>query len=382
MTAIPLTLADYANELVITTIPKWIRQVENQMLRASYFFDRILKAGRVIKGESGPELIWDLKIRLPEVTPWTNHADISFEPTNKHIQMRTGWRGYKCTEAMSMMDQEINKGDQAIVRLIQDKSNDLKAAMNQNLQGECYKSGSSAGRTDRYHGLETGLGAGTVTVADKIAAPSGTYANVSTVLAAQGGTWSDTLGTPNNASLSNDWPDGSGDPDYDCNTPKLVNTGATAWDTGSNAHEDNLFRAISQTQAWLTTLGGADGKPDLCVMDGWSFQRMRENTEAKMRLQAPVPSSTDIGLVGADGRVYLDGLEIRPDFWCPITTAYMFNMSQVSIHSLFSEGLLRSKGPVELAEKAFSSVWALFTLGNIRYRSMKHFAKLYPYATS
>ncbi len=380
MADIPLHITDLAKELQVTTIPKWLKKVEDQTLRGSYFFNRLLQGGRVLKGESGPELIWPLKVRNPEVRPLQNHMNLEYAPTEKHIQMRLPWRGYEATESMSMLDQEINKGPQAIVKLINSKANDLRNAMQQNLQGECYKSGSTANRTDRFHGLETGLAEGTVTSADRIAAPNGSYAQQSTVLQANGGFWSNDMGTPNNVSISTDWPDGSGDTDYDCNSPILINTSSTNWGTGSTDHRVNLFRAISQAQIWLKLLGSQNAPKGLCVIDGWSFQGLRENQEAKMRLQQPARSSTDIGLVGSDGAVYLDGLEIQPDFWCPHSTGYIFSMDRVSLHSLFSEGVFRSKGPVELATMAFSTIWALFVYGNIRFRGMKGFAKLYPYA--
>jgi len=382
MADIPLHMADLASELAITTLPQWLTAVEDRTMRGSYFFNRVLQGGRVSKGEAGAELIWDLKIRLPDVTPLTNHANLEYVPTEKHIQMRIGLRGYKATESMSMIDQEINKGRQAIVKLIKTKGSDLRKAMQQNLQGECYKSGSSAGRLDRYEGLETGLAEGTCTVADRVAAPNGSYANQDTDFRTHGGFWSNDMGTPNNASLGYDWPDGQGDPDADCNSPILVNTGSDGWDTGSNDHRVNLFRAISQTQVWCKLLGASAAADGLCVLDGWSFQGMRENQEAKMRLVQPARPNMDIGMVGADSALYLDGMEIQPDFWCPISTGYIFTMSKVYLHSWFSEGVFRSKGPIELPTMSFSTIWALFTLGNIRYDGMKGFAKLYPYAAS
>ncbi len=380
MADIPLHITDLAKELAVTTIPKWLKKVEDQTLRGSYFFNKLLDGGRVVKGESGSELVWNMKVRLPEVTPFANHGNIEYAPTEKHEIMRLPWRAYVATESMSMLDQEINKGPQAIVRLFNDKANDLRNAMQQNLQGECYKSGSSSGRTDRYHGLETGLDEGTVTSADRVAAPNGSYAQQSTVLQANGGFWSSDMGTPNNVSIGTDWPDGNGDPDYDCNSPILINTSSTNWGTGSTDHRTNLFRAISQAQIWLKLLGSINAPKGLCVLDGWSFQGLRESQEAKLRMIQPAKSNTDIGLVGSQGAVYLDGLEIQPDFWCPHSTGYIFSMDRVSLHSLFSEGVFRSKGPIELATMAFSTIWALFTTGNIRFRSMKGFAKLYPYA--
>ena len=252
MTAIPLTLADVAYDIQINQLPNWIRAVEDMTMRTGFLYPRLSQQGGIAKEPGCAESIWKLKVRLPEVRPMSNHGGLSFQPTQTEIQMRTGLRAMETTESMSLMDQWINSGPNALRKMVNDKASDLRKAMMKMFMGDVWLSGESTGRTNRYHGIETGLGAGTVVVADKIAKPDGTYAGQATDVGTNGGFWSADLGTPNNAALANDWPDGSGDDSYDCTSPLLVNTGSTSWGTGSNSHKVNLFRAISQAQVWLT----------------------------------------------------------------------------------------------------------------------------------
>jgi hypothetical protein len=383
MATIPLTLADVAYDIQINQLPNWIRAVEDHTMRQGFLYPRLAQQGGIMREPGAYEDIWKIKVRLPEVRPMVNHQGLSFQPTQTEIQCRVGLRAMETTEAMSLMDQWINSGPNALRKLVNDKGTDLRKAMEKAFNQDVWLSGESTGRTDRYHGIETGLAEGTCVVADKIAAPSGSYANQSTVLQTNGGYWSADLGTPNNASLAVDWPDGKGDNSYDATSPILVNTGSTSWGTGSNSHKVNLFRAISQAQVWLSQLRGQDGAPDLCACDSWSFQGLRESQEAKTRLVHEFPSTIDVGLPGYKGSVNLDGLTIYPDFYCPVSTCYMLATSKIGVKTALPDGqLFASRGPIEIPQLAFSSVWALFTYGNFRYKSMAHFAKLYPYATS
>jgi hypothetical protein len=380
MAAVPLTLEDVSRDIMLVQIPKWIKKVEYMIMRKTFLYRRLVAGGRVVKSAGGYELIWPLKIRLPAVEGFSNHQGMSFEPTSKEIECRLGYRNLRAGDSMSMLDEIINQGPQALRKLINDKSKDLRKAMEKEMEAGVYRDGDATANLLKPHGIESGLGEGTCTTADRIAAPDDTYANQSTVLGDNGGFWSANLGTPNNASIANDWPDGQGDDDYDPNSPKLINTDTLAWGTGSTEHGDNLYRAISQGMVWLSMTGGDGGSPDLCPTDSYSFQRLRENQEAKLRLQSPVASGVDLGMPGYEGSVNLDGLTIYPDFWCPVNTSYLLRTDQIELHSRLAGDLFMSKGPIEIPHMTFSKIWALFASCNFKFSAMKHFGKIAPLA--
>ena len=199
MSTIPLTLADVAYDIQINQLPNWIRAVEDMTMRSGFLYPRLSQQGGIVREPGAYEDIWKIKVRLPEVRPMVNHQGLSFQPTQSEIQCRTQLRAMETTEAMSLMDQWINSGPNALRKMVNDKGNDLRKAMTKAFMGDVWLSGSSAGRTDRYEGIETGLGSGTAVVADKVAKPDGSYANQATDVATNGGYWSADLGTPNNA---------------------------------------------------------------------------------------------------------------------------------------------------------------------------------------
>lgn len=376
MTAVPLTLEDVSRDIMLVQIPKWVKDVTSLLMRRTYLFRALQRKGRVIFEPGGYERIWPLEIRIPDVYPLDNHQGISFEPTSTEIEMRAGYRNFYTSDSMSLIDEWINQGPQALRKMVNQKSKKLRKAMMKEFDSGIYRDGNLTGNERKVLGIPTGLTAGACTSADRIALPNGTYANQSTVLRANGGFWSAEKGTPNNAALTTDWPDGSGDESYDCNAPKLVNTYTLAWGTGSLVHGDNLYRAISQAQTWLLMLGGDDGAPDLAPTDADSFQRLRENQEAKYRLQPPVSGDLDFGLPGS-GYVTLDGLKIYPDFWCGHNTTYVLKSDQITYESKCpNKQLFESKGPIEIAQMAFAKIWALIGRGNYFFESMKHFAQI------
>jgi hypothetical protein len=129
--------------------------------------------------------------------------------------------------------------------------------------------------------------------ADRIAEPSVTYAGLSTALANQGGTWTANLTTSPNATLANDWPDGTGDSEYDYFAPKLINWSSTGWGTGATDLRDNCWRVIGQAITWLTIQGGDDGMPEICVLASNLFQSYKNHEEAIRRINIPHKTAND-----------------------------------------------------------------------------------------
>jgi hypothetical protein len=217
-----------------------------------------------------------------------------------------------------------------------------------------------------------------VAAGDKIAMPDDTYGDgaMATDLGDQGGSWSSALTTYPNATLAKDWPDGNGDSEYDYLSPKLVNWSSTAWGTGSTLWEDNCWRVISQAITWLTTTGGEDGMPDICVLASNLFQGYKNHEEAIRRISIPHKVASDLGFGG--NTLNQDGCAISSDFDCPANTGYMLNCSTITIRSLFPE-LFWMEGPDKDPRTLWSWLWGIGFFGNVDWQP-KFVAKLYPYA--
>src|SRR5690606_21363652 len=113
------------------------------------------------------------------------------------------------------------------------------------------------------------------------------------------GTWSSTLTIPPNAVLATDWPNGSGDVEYDWNSPKLMNYSSVNWGTGSTAWTDNCEAVMRQANIWLTTTGGKDGTPDLYLLSSDMFVGAKNFFSARNRILTPHKEAEDLGFTGS-----------------------------------------------------------------------------------
>jgi hypothetical protein len=258
--------------VIHSTRAKYMKGASDLTIRKRLLLSMLKKRGRILYNQSGDELKWQVRKSKPPINQYADGGVIDFAAHDGLEQLLLDWRGYVGTDTISKKQNAMNKGEEALVKMFQTKSNELMKSIDENFSGELYKDGSAAGRESCVHGLETFMGTGTTTAADRIAKPDDTYGGKDTDLGSYGGLWTSNLTTYPNASVATDWPDGQGDSEYDFNTPKIVNWSSTNWGTSSTAWEDNAWRAVSQAITWLTTTGGIDGTPSICVMAPNMFQ--------------------------------------------------------------------------------------------------------------
>lgn len=364
--------------IIHSTRPRYMKGASDLTLRQRLLLAMLKKKGRLEYNVSGDECKWQVEFSQPPVEAYVDGGVMDFSNHDAFRQLSCDWRGYRATDAMTKKQVAMNSGQEQLINLFQTKQNRLMKSLSANMCGELYRDGEATGRTDRIHGLETFLGAGTVAAGDRIAAPSDAYGlgALSTVPANAGGAWSANLSTSPNASLATDWPDGQGDTEYDYLAPKLVNWSSTAWGTGSTLWEDNCWRVISQTITWLTVSGGDDGMPDICVLAPNLFQGYKNHEEAIRRIIIPHKTASDLGFAG--NTLNQDGVAIQPDFDCPANTGYMLNTSTITLSSLMPE-LFWMEGPDKDPRSGYSHLWAVGFFGNAKYQP-KFVAKLKNYA--
>lgn len=370
-------MADEWIGVINTTRAAYMKGASDMTLRKRLLLAYLKKRGRIAYNASGTSLVWQLMFSQPPISQYADGGVVDFSNHQAYKQVEIDWRGYVGTDTLTMKQNLMNRGDEQLVKLFQGKADNLRNAISDSFAGEIYRDGEAVGRENAVHGLETFMAAGTVTAADRIAAPSDTYGlrSMSTVPAAYGGSWSSALTTKPNASLATDWPDGSGTSEYDFNSPKLINYSSSNWGTDSTAWEDNCWRVVSQAITWLTTTGGEDGMPTLGAFSPDMFQGYKNAQEVKTRITVPHKEAQDLGF---GNTLNQDGVALYPDFDCPVGTGYFLNVSQMQVHSMTPE-LFWMQGPDRDPRNLWSYLWGIGFWGNTTFKP-KHFAKIAAYA--
>lgn len=348
--------------VLVSTAPNYIKGASDLTQRGRLHMAMMKKRGRFEFNQDGTEMRWDVEYSQPAVQTYGGEGSLSFESHVAYKQYVMPWRGYKATDTMSVLDQLKNKGDRAIVKVFQNKMNQLTKSMRNKLGSEFFNTGDGTGRENAVHGIETFMGTGTTVAADLIAKPDDSYGGIDTDLGVNGGSWS-AVGTAPNASVATDWPHGNGDSEYDFNTPKILNWSSTSWDGSSTTFEANAWRVLSQGIAWMSITGGEDGTPDYCPMASNLFQKFKENLEVKQRELIPHKEASDLGF---GNTLNMDGVAVKPEFDVAYNTAYLLCMKKVT-WSCLTPDLLMLKGPDIDPRSGYSTLWAVFHHGNIKW---------------
>jgi hypothetical protein len=356
-----------------TTLHEYLRQVSDLTLRSFQLLDRITKRKGVSYNHNGDRCQWPLKIALPTVHPYTG-GTLQFDESDKHREMDLPWRMFYAADGLDELTRLQNRGEAAIIRRQDKVTDDIRQALQNKLAWSIYCDGYVS--IGYPHGLESFLAvkAGTV-VADRIGQPDDDYASIATDLFSEGGTWDAAGATPPNTTLGYEWPNGSGDTEADCTSPKLLNITSTSWTAGTNNVDDNIEECISQAVTWLRLLGGPDAMPDLCMLSADYFEIYKAVQRAKQTINVPWAPGQDVGFKG-DG-FNQDGVFVTTEYGVPQTRGYIINSSKVELRCMY-EQLFKAKGPDEDL-RGLTMLWAAVFAGQWCFEP-KNVAKLYPYA--
>ncbi len=364
-------MAEWAG-IVNTTAPKYLKGAEDLTIRNRLLLSKLKKDGRITFNNDGYNQIWTVECFQPPVEVAGDDGNIAFGRNDLYRQLTTDWRGYRATDKMTEKEMQMNRGTAAIVNRYGQILPNLTKSVTDRLSSEVYKDGSSD--PNRLHGLETFMSQSSCVAADRIAKPSATYAGQSVAVGAQGGTWTSALAVSPNASIAKDWPNGSGDSEFDYLAPKLVNWSSTSWGTGSTSWADNCMRVLSQMHTWLTMTAGKEGAPKLDVMSANLFYDYKNTLYSKQRIQLNHPEALELGFSDVLNQ---DGVMVTADFDCPVNVGYSLNTDQMELGSLFSK-LLQNHGP-EWSIKDAAWLFLISFFGNCKYKP-KYFGKFAAYA--
>jgi hypothetical protein len=360
---------DWARSIA-TTIVNHLREEEVASLRKFKVFAALEGSGNIRTNMSGRGFDWEIQYR--NHTPSGNNGETprSFARQNLWKNAELEYRGAQVTDAIYKKEMLENRSASALVNVAGKMASRLLTSMEQYLAKEWVVDGYAAGNELRFHGLESFLGYnGTInkdtgatrvaTGADPFAAPSDTYAGLSTVLGAYGG-----------SQKTGVWPNGEADPEYDFYSPVICNYtsnyfGGTTWSANCTKA---LREALHQTRRNDTK----QDQVDMCLMDRRMYIDFLNKLDEKERVV--VSRTNGLRSYGFTDVFEFDGVECSSENSIPAGVAYGLAIGNMEL--LCMEGqLYNSEGPF-YDEITQQYRYVVSTLGNLKFKSPRNFFKL------
>lgn len=343
------------SRVVNSTTRKYVREVENNLMRNRKLLALLKQKGRITYGWSGTEMEWPVEYKRNTLDGYTGGDTLAFSRKERIKKAVLGWRGYSMTDAMDKTERLQNSGTEAIIKVYSQIATNLVKDIEEAFSEELYINGYLAANAKRFHGIESifGYTNSGFNVSNYVLAASQTYAGLNTQLGAYGGTWSGA------------WPTGRGTTEYDYWTPLIVNYGSTSFTPATNndwAHSGHLAMryGIIKSKRNKSTRGALD----LITIDDEMYRQYLSVLDEKERIiiQKNADRSALVKL-GFTDVVNLDGTDITYEYGSPENVGYGWNFSEMEIRSL-QDQLFEPDGPdYDIATKTFR--FSIDCLGNM-----------------
>lgn len=361
--------------IAATTIPLHMREKEDDTLRKRATLAMMKEKGNIEYNLGGDTFDWRVRWRDHNLYVNDGEAAIAFERTNLYKKATLDWYGYSANDFYTERESHQNKGNEAIIKTVSMKADELMKSMVQKFQKEFYIDSSATGNSQRLTGLESMFAATqtvTVTTGDPRTAnaldpagyPSDTYAGLSTILGNYAGTWN------TQSDVNSTWPFGNGDAEYDFWSPTIVNYTSSA--LGSTTWAANAVQAVRFGLDAANARSGPGEGIDLVLLSPGLYRLWKNLFDTYQRVQ--VTTSKDTGW-GFGDYMDFDGAKVMSDFDVPNGVGYLLSMSNCSYHSCYKDSIFKARGPI-YDEVSQSYRFVVNTLGQLRFKSPKHFGKL------
>ena len=370
---------DWARSIA-TTIVNHLREEEIASLRKYKVFAALEGSGNVRTNMAGRGFDWEVSYRLHQPTGNNGETPRVFARQNLWKNAELEYRGAQVTDAIYKKEMLENRGQSALVNVAGKLASRLLTSMEQYLAKEWVVDGYAAGNELRFHGIESFLGTNstistgpisggdqtaagqvrpTANAADPFYAPSDTYAGLSTVLGAYGG-----------SQKTGVWPNGEADSEYDFYSPLVVQGLSTYF--GGSTWEANCVKAVREAIHQLRRNDTKEDQVDMFIFDRRSYIDMLNTLDSKERVI--VSRQNGLRSYGFTDVFELDGCEISSEGSVPTGTGYGLAVGNMEL--LCMEGqLLNSEGPF-YDEISQQYRYVVSMLGNLKFKSPRNFAKI------
>jgi len=360
---------DWARSIA-TTIVNHLREEEVASLRKYKVFAALEGSGNIRTNMSGRGFDWEIQYR--NHTPSGNNGETprSFARQNLWKNAELEYRGAQVTDAIYKKEMLENRSAQALVNVAGKMSQRLLTSMEQYLAKEWTIDGYAAGNELRFHGIESFMGTnGTINVstgaqraanaADPFAYPSDTYAGLSTVLGAYGG-----------SQKSGVWPNGEADSEFDFYSPVIVNHTSTYF--GGSTWSANCVKAVREAIHQTRRNDSSEDQIDMVLLDRRLFIDFLNTLDSKERVI--VSRTNGLRSYGFTDVFELDGVEISGENSVPANTGYGLAIGNMELLCMENQ-LMVSEGPF-YDEQTQQFRYVVSTLGNLKFKTPRNFFKL------
>jgi hypothetical protein len=363
---------DWARSIA-TTIVNHLREEEIASLRKYKFFAALEGAGQIRTNMSGRGFDWEIQYRNHNPSGNNGETPRNFARENLWKKLELEYRGAQVTDAIYKREMLENRSAQALVNVAGKMASRLLTSMEQYLAKEWVQDGYATGNELRFHGIEsfmnatqtidstvTGATARTANAADPFFYPNDTYAGLSTVLGAYGGS----------ATPVGFWPNGVSDPEFDFYSPVIVNADSSYF--GASTWKDNCVKAVREALHQTRRNDTKEDQVDMVLLDRRLFIDFLNTLDAKERVI--VSRQNGLRSYGFTDVFELDGVEVSAENSVPANTGYGLAVGNIELLCMESQ-LMVSEGPFydELTQQFR---YVVSTLGNLKFKSPRNFFKL------
>jgi hypothetical protein len=363
---------DWARSIA-TTIVNHLREEEIASLRKYKFFAALEGAGQIRTNMSGRGFDWEIQFRNHNPSGNNGETPRSFARENLWKKLELEYRGAQVTDAIYKREMLENRSAQALVNVASKMASRLLTSMEQYLSKEWVQDGYASGNELRFHGIEsfmaatqtidssnTGAEPRTANAADPFFYPNDTYAGLSTVLGAYGGS----------ATATGFWPNGTSDPEFDFYSPVIVNADSSYF--GASTWKDNCVKAVREALHQTRRNDTKEDQVDMVLLDRRLFIDFLNTLDAKERVI--VSRQNGLRSYGFSDVFEIDGVEVSSENSVPANTGYGLAVGNIELLCMENQ-LMVSEGPFydELTQQFR---YVVSTLGNLKFKSPRNFFKL------
>ena len=363
---------DWARSIA-TTIQNFLREEEIASLRKYKVFAALEGSGNIRTNMSGRGFQWEIQYRNHTPTGNNGETPRSFARQNLWKNAELEFRGAQATDAIYKKEMLENRSAQALVNVAGRMASRLITSMEQYLAKEWAVDGTATGNELRFHGIESFMNATqtinsttagavgrTADAADPFFYPNDTYAGLSTVLGAYGG-------SADGVSM---WPNGKVDPEFDFFSPVIVNADSSYF--GASTWKDNCAKALREALHQTRRNDTKEDQVDMVLLDRRLFIDFLNTLDAKERVI--VSRTNGLRSYGFTDVFEFDGVEVSAENSVPANTGYGLAVGNIELLCMENQ-LMVSEGPFydELTQQYR---YVVSTLGNLKFKSPRNFFKL------